>query len=288
MADADDVRWVGVEGAALASYFDDEPLRDGARGAPLVFLHAGVADARMWQPQRDAFVAEGHPVLRYDRRGFGQTKVHAAGPYSRTADLWAVMDAHRLERAVLVGGSQGGRVALDAALQRPERVQALVLVAPAVTGAPDAPQQGRVQELSDAIDAATARGDTDAVNELEAQLWLEGPSSPPGRVQGVLRELFLAMNDIALRAADPGEAIEAPSAWARLEAVQASSLVIWGALDLPHLLARCEEMTRRLPRARGVRLEGTAHLPGLEAPQRFNEALRAFFRESRLTHRELP
>ena len=264
--------WLDVEGATLAA---EHEHRKGATGVPLVFLHAGVADGRMWQPQWDAFV-EHHPLLRYDRRGFGRTRVHEARPYSRTADLVAVLDAAGLQRSVLVGCSQGGRVALDLAVARPDRVAALVLVAPAVNGAPTPELQGAVKALSDAVDAAIEAGNVEAANQLEAQLWLDGPLGPRGRVGGAVRALFLDMNGIALAAADPGTAVDEPSAWARLEQIGRPTLVVWGDLDLPHLQERCETLVQRIPGAKRVLLEGTAHLPGLEAPARFNAALAEF------------
>ncbi|WP_280155314.1 alpha/beta hydrolase [Piscinibacter sp. XHJ-5] len=265
--------WVNVDGAVLAAEVE---ASHGAQGVPLVFLHAGVCDRRMWQAQWEAFAAS-HPLLRYDRRGFGETRTLAPTRHSREADLWAVMDAARFDSAVLVGCSQGGRVAIDAALAQPQRVRALVLVAPAVGGAPQAELTGRVQRLAGDIDAASARRDVDAVNELEAQLWLDGPAAPPGRVGGATRELFLAMNGIALRADDVGEALEpAATAWRRLQELQVPTLVLWGDLDLPHLRARCEELVRRISGAQRVMLEGAAHLPSMDAPEAFNAALRRF------------
>jgi pimeloyl-ACP methyl ester carboxylesterase len=92
-----------------------------------------------------------------------------ATPHSRVADLWAVMDAAGLQRAVLVACSQGGLLAIDAALANPQRVQALVLVAPAVSGAPEGEPGGSLQALYDAMDGAAA-DDVHALNELEAHL----------------------------------------------------------------------------------------------------------------------
>jgi len=115
-----------------------------------------------------------------------------------------------------------------------------------------------------------------AANQLEAQLWLDGPLAPRGRVTGAARELFLDMNGIALAAADPGSAVDEPSAWVRLEQIGRPTLVVWGNLDLPHLQERCELLVQRIPGAKRVVLEGTAHLPGLEAPERFNAALADF------------
>lgn len=261
--------WVEVQGVMLA--VAHEP-NHGATGMPVLFLHANVADSRMWQGQWD-LPASTHPVIRYDRRGFGESRTLHPTPHSNVADLWAVMDALGYGRAVLVGCSLGGRIAIDAALARPDRVGGLVLVAPGVSGAPPAHHGDPVKALMDAISDAAARGDLDAKNELQARLWLDGPLSPPNRVSGEARRLFLSMNGAALRAANPGAASEEPSAWERIEAIQAPALVLWGDLDLPHLQERSELLARRIPAAQGLVLAGTAHLPALEAPQQFNPVL---------------
>ncbi|MDP9606316.1 UNVERIFIED_ORG: pimeloyl-ACP methyl ester carboxylesterase [Variovorax paradoxus] len=266
------MKWIDVAGAALAAEYE---ATDGASGPSLLFLHANVADRRMWRGQQDALVTR-HPVLSYDRRGFGESRTIAATPHSRVADLWAVMDGWQCDRVVLVGCSLGGRVAIDAALAQPDRVSGLVVVTPGVSGALPAQPDGPVKTLMDAIDAASTLGDLEGVKELRARLWLDGPASAPGRVGGETRQLFLAMNDTALRAIDPGPSLEEPSAWERLEQIRVPTLVMWGDLDLPHLQERCKALADRIPGARSAILTGTAHLPALEAPRRFNAALDEF------------
>ncbi len=266
--------WIEVDGARLAAEF--VPAAD-ARAAAVVMLHAGVADGRMWGAQQ-AMLAASLSTLRYDRRGFGATEMQRSAEHSRVADLIAVLDACGVQRGVFVGCSQGGRVALDLALAHPDRVQALVLVAPAVSGAPAAELSGRALALSEAIDAAEAapQPDLEAVNRLEAELWLDGPASAAGRIGGAARELFLDMNGVALRAEDPGPVVEPPPAWPRLHTLGCPTLVLWGDLDLPHLQERCEQLVQLIPGARRVVIEGAAHLPPLEVPGRFNAALAAF------------
>jgi len=261
------------DGTELAWY--DDGAGDGDGGDALVMLHAGVADARMWDSSLGA--AGARRVLRYDRRGFGRSVVASPQPYAQTEDLWAVMDAAGVSRAVLVGCSQGGRIAIDAALARPQRVAALVLVAPAVSGAPQ-PQAASpaIQALFEAYEAADAAGDVDALNEFEARLWLDGPLAAPGRVGSAARRLFLEMNGRALRAGDSGEAIEPPPAWPRLEQLGMPTLLLWGTLDFPHLADRCREMLARIALAQGAAIEGSAHLPSLDAPQALNERLHGF------------
>jgi pimeloyl-ACP methyl ester carboxylesterase len=267
--------WLEVQGALLAMAHE---ANHGATGMPVLFLHANVADSRMWQSQWD-WLATTHPVASYDRRGFGESRTLHPMPHSNVTDLWAVMDALGYDRVVLVGCSLGGRVAIDAALARPDRVGGLVLVAPGVSGAPTAHHGDPVNALMDAISAAAARGDLDAKNELQARLWLDGPLSPPNRVSGEARRLFLSMNGSALRAASPGAASEEPSAWERMEAIQAPALVLWGDLDLPHLQERSELLARRMPAAQGLVIPGTAHLPPLEAPRQFNPVLARYLQQ---------
>ena len=89
-------------------------------GPGIVLVHAGVADARMWDPQWTGLAA-GHRVVRYDTRGFGRTETDDV-EFSNRADLVAVMDTAGLASAVLVGSSRGGSIVLDTALEFPGRV----------------------------------------------------------------------------------------------------------------------------------------------------------------------
>lgn len=261
--------WIPVDGAELA--VDYRPHDDGGRPA-LVFLHAGVADGRLWDGAMAA-AAGRRSALRMDRRGFGQTRITAARPHAWVGDLLAVLDALGLARVELIGCSQGGRIAIDFALAHPERIAGLTLVAPSVTGVPAPRLDALVQSLADAIDAAEAAKDVEQRNRLEAHLWLDGPAQPEGRVSGAARELFLAMNRMALQSPPAGDAVDAPPAWARLEALAGPVRLVWGDLDLPHLVDRCRRMAARIPGVQCWPLAGVAHLPSLEAPATFNAVL---------------
>ena len=95
-------------------------------GEPLVLVHAGIADSRMWEGQLTAF-ADRYRVIRYDMRGFGMTAM-VDGPFSHHEDLRGLFDSLNVERVHLVGCSMGGGAALDFALEYPQRVGNLVLV----------------------------------------------------------------------------------------------------------------------------------------------------------------
>src|SRR6266850_501646 len=82
--------------------------RDGS-GFPVILLHAGVADSRMWAPQVQAF-AQLFDVIRPDMRGFGGSEL-PPGPWDPRADLLGLMDELHLKPAHLVGCSMGGALA---------------------------------------------------------------------------------------------------------------------------------------------------------------------------------
>ena len=89
----------------------------------------------------------------------------------------ALLDHFAIDTVSLVGCSQGGRIAIDFALANPQRVTALALLAPAISGAPEpAPFGPKIQALSDALDDADEAGDLDAVNELEAAVLARWPN----------------------------------------------------------------------------------------------------------------
>src|SRR5690349_17340389 len=101
-------------------------------GFPLILVHAGIADNRMWNKQFHVF-AEKYQTLRYDRRGFGQTKP-GNGDFSLHGDLHAVLNALGIKQAILVGCSQGGKTVTNFTLEHPDMVKALVLVGSALGG----------------------------------------------------------------------------------------------------------------------------------------------------------
>jgi pimeloyl-ACP methyl ester carboxylesterase len=250
--------------------------RCGAAGPVVVLLHAGVADRRSWRPVA-AELAALATVVAYDRRGFGET-AGAPEPHRHADDLLAVLDAVADGPAWLVGSSQGGRVALDLALARPDRVAGLVLVAPAISGAPEPDVDPAEQAVVDLVDAADAAGDLDALNAGEAWLWLDGPAQAEGRVGGAPRELFLDMNGRALAAPDPGPEIEPPDAMEAAGAIACPALVAWGDLDLHGLAASSAWLAAQLPAGRPEVLDGTAHLPYLEEPECFAALAGGFIR----------
>lgn len=241
-------------------------------GRPLVFIHAGIADSRMWDDQFSA-LADSFTVVRYDMRGFGRTPP-AEGPYAHYEDLAALLTHLGLGRVSLVGCSMGSKTALDFALRYPERVDRLILTSPAVGGLVfDGPPPRQAAEL----DAAEEAGDLARVNELEMQVWVDGPRRTPDQVGRAVRELARQMNAIALANEGIGdEQPLQPAAAERLGEVRAPALIIVGDWDTPRTLAAADRLAANLPNARKVVMTGAAHLLNMEQPETYNRHVRAF------------
>jgi pimeloyl-ACP methyl ester carboxylesterase len=234
-------------------------------GDPVVFLHANVCDSRMWRAQLDG-VGASNKAIAYDRRGFGETLAERED-FSAVADLMAVIDdTANGTPAILVGCSRGGLIALDAALQHPSRIRALILIAPSVSGEPQAIYSPEIKDLVGQLTEAEAVGDLEQVNAIKARLWLDGPLAPDGRVMGQARRLFLDMNAIALRSPPTGSSLDTALAFHRLGKITVPSLVIWGDLDFPHIQERCRYIAAALLNGSSHELAGAAHLPSLERP----------------------
>lgn len=247
---------------------------EAGEGLPVVFLHAGVCDHRMWRGQMEAVAAKGFHAVAYDRRGFGETS-SPDEPFSHLDDLEAVLEALDIHAAIFVGCSMGGGLAIDFALRHPGRTIGLVLAGTSITGASSFVSEFE-QPLVMAEEDAEERGDLDMLNKVQAHAWLDGPRSPNGRVWGAARELFLDMNAKALGHPPLTQEEPRPPAIDRLGAVTAPVLLIAGDLDFPYILQRHEDASETLPNAFAVVLEGTAHIPNLERPDLFDPLLLEF------------
>jgi len=255
-----------VNGASL--YYDV-----AGNGEPLVLVHAGIADRRMWDGQVEAF-AERYRVVRYDMRGYGRSEAPVGAPFSHHDDLRGLLDFLGIERAILVGCSNGAKTVIDFALAHPERVRVLALVCPTVSGFESD------EEPPEEWDELVAADDLERVSELEVRFWVDGPYLRPDDVDPALRDLVREMNLIALRnEPDLGEERPAePLAVSRLAEIRAPTLVVAGDLDRPEVGTRAELLAGSIPRAQKAVINGTAHVPSMEKPEEFNRVVLEFLR----------
>jgi pimeloyl-ACP methyl ester carboxylesterase len=244
-------------------------------GMPVVLLHAGVADHRMWEPQVRE-LSKQFDVIAPDLRGFGRSELPPQR-WSAVADVLGLIDELHLKPVHLVGCSIGGGVAIDFAIEHGERISKLVLVGPGITGIHFG---ARYPDLFAEGEAAEKAGDHRAIVEADARLWLDGPRRPRGYVKDPIRQLFYEMdsNFESDWESAPIEHIDPPAA-ERLHEITAPTLVVVGDEDAPPVFDAVELLMEKVPHARKAVIHDAAHLPNLEHPHEFNRIVLDFLLE---------
>jgi 3-oxoadipate enol-lactonase len=243
---------------------------DGPADAPALVLSNSMGTTHeMWQPQLAA-LTERFRVVRYDRRGHGQSSSPAA-PYTieeLAADSIAVMDAAGVESAHWMGLSIGGMVGLRIASTAPERIQRLVVASAGVFMGPPEVWNGRIKTAQNrgieplanptmgmwfTKDFLTANaGAVDAIRAQFVQTTLDG---------------FIGCSS-AMRDMDQRESIRA---------VTAPTLVIVGSNDQNTSPNEAALIVGRVPNSSGLILRGS-HIINVEQAEAFTGAVLEFLR----------
>ena len=252
---------VAVEGASIAGEVRGEP-------PALALLHGFGGDRHGW----DAVTAALPPalgLLRYDQRGFGESAQAESIAFSHAEDLLALLDARGIKRIALAGLSQGGAIAAHFALEHPERVDKLILVAPALMG----------WEWSDewrghwrAMVRAARSGDMDGARAL----WWQHPlfaTCRSGDAGAMLRceiERFAGCQWIA----DPQHPV-LPDV-ERLHELAMPVLLLTGGRDMPDFQLIASLLEASAPDLRRVDFADAGHMLPLERPADVAREIAAF------------
>ena len=251
---------------------------DGS-GEPVLMVHAGVANRSMWDGQVEA-LKDAYRVIRHDTRGFGETETDAVS-FSNRADIAAVLDHLGERSAHVVGLSRGGQIALDFALEYPDRVHSLTVAAGGVGGF--ASPAGSDEETFAEADRLESAKDWERLADWEADFWVDGPGQPRGRADPAIRARvhdWILTNYRAEK--EEGQPIVLdPPANERLGELRAPLLVMLGSLDEPGTSDAMRHLAESVPGARLEEFE-SSHMINLEQPDRFNRVLREFLDAHRL------
>ena len=246
---------------------------DQGAGVPILLLHAGIVDARAWEPLMDHLAAAGYRAVAFDRRGSGRSVTQDV-PFSNRDDVRAVMDALGIGRACLVGNSIGGQIAVDVAVETPERVVALVTVAANVGGYEPEPTPGEAAMFEE-MERLEEDRTPDEVADFDVRAWVDGLGQPETRVPAEIRELVRAMaRDNGDRERVRGRPIPMqPRAADRLTALTMPVLAVAGDLDVSDVAATARHLAEVVPGATALVLPSVAHMIGLEAPDALAAAI---------------
>lgn len=245
-------------------------------GPAVVFLHPGVADSRVWDPQWASYATH-YRVMRCDLPGFGRTPIESqtVRPASDVASLLDLLD---ITAAAIVGCSLGGRLALELAIARPDLVRSLVLVG---AGLPGFAWSEIVRDCRAAEELAVFRGDLDAATEINVRLWVDGPHRMPTDVDPSVRTAVARMQRDALELQLPhwNDVREEPLVEdlpTRLSEVRAPTLVLFGEQDVEDIRHLATELVTAIPDATLASIPGAAHVPSLEQPTTFDSLVLDF------------
>jgi len=240
-------------------------------GKPMVLHHGLAGSLEQWQHAKDTLVGLGYRVIAFDQRGHGRTS-EGTKPFTiaqLAEDMGGLMDHLKIPRATIIGHSMGGRTALLFAMDRPERVERLILNCAGGT-----PPAGDLRAAFETFADTAKRQGMEAVWALDRyqarlpRLVRETPG---------LRESFKAgflKNRPEGYAGAIGAIVSMPDLIPRLGEVRCRTLALVGAEDPAAPFV--DVVAAKVPTATKAVIPGAGHFPHLETPTLFNDAIRAF------------
>jgi len=233
-------------------------------GPFLVLLTGSNLDRRMWNREAE-WLSKTYTVVRYDLRAHGESDT-ATTEFTHLNDLAGVLDALKIEKATLIGLSAGAFIALDAALDIPNRVERIVLAGPGVSGYTGKVPPTFPPEMYAAIQAKDYRRVSEIL--LKSPVFAVAPEAQALTRQMVTENERLWTVDRALMKLQP-------PTYGRLDQVKVPTLVIVGENDV-YQRDHAELIAARVPGARLVVVPGGTHIVNLSSPKEFEAAVRAF------------
>jgi 3-oxoadipate enol-lactonase len=238
----------------------------------VLLIHDGIAHSAVWDGVWPAFCKQFH-TIRYDRRGYGRSPM-TTQPYFETDDLQALLHHLQIKRAMLVGSSHGGALAINFTLEHPALVEQLVLVGAVVDG----------YGFSDHFLTRTMK------NEAPMQ-----KSDVPGLITNWTNDKYVLAADHAEAKKKLSEILTASPqdlthddmarptrpAVARLGEIRVPTLILVGDQDIPDVHAHAGVIENGIPNSRRVVVEDAGHLMYLEKPDEFSRLVITFLQANR-------
>jgi pimeloyl-ACP methyl ester carboxylesterase len=171
----------------------------------------------------------------------------------------------------------GGGAAIDFTLTYPDRLTALIAVAPGLGGF-DYASDTALTTAREEINRVSETGDRAATVELIVRLWVDGPDRAPGDVDPNVRRRMTEMLNVSWDKGEPEHEEQElePSAMSRLGEIRAPTLVIYGSGDVRALVGASEVVAERVPGAEVAVMAGLGHVPNMERPEEFNRLVLDF------------
>lgn len=253
----------------------------GTGTTPILLLHAGYVDHRMWD-REFAHLSGHHRVVAPDARAHGRSSTPYS-PFRQCDDIAALVRHLDQGPAVLIGMSMGAAAAVDTALEHPDVVRALV-ISGAGTNEPEFTDPAALALLGRAEQAIAA---WDAQAWLDATLeWIAGPNRTLDEVQPeVISTIQQLHEDFVRTQIKPGMVppTHVINSWQRLNKITVPVWGIMGADDFPDHLRMCERAVTGVGDGRGViTIPDAGHYPNLEQPELWEQTIDRILDELRV------
>ena len=249
---------------------------DVGNGTPIVLIHGHPFDRSMWNDQKQA-LTESYRVITPDLRGYGETTVIAGKTLLEdfARDLGSLLDALKVDRIVLGGLSMGGQIVFAFYQLFPRRVRALIL---ADTFAQLDSEEGRRKRLEGA-DRLVREGMGPYADENLPKMVSKSTITDRPLAANHVLEMMRAAHPEGAAAAMRGRS-ERPDYTLLLSTIAVPTLIVVGSEDEFTPVSDAEFMHQRIPNSQLVVIEDTGHMPNLERPDVFNQAVLEFLKAS--------
>ncbi|MBI5931070.1 MAG: alpha/beta hydrolase [Chloroflexi bacterium] len=255
-------------------------------GHPLLLVHTMLTSHRYWDEQFSEF-AKQYRVIRYDVRGFGQSKISKEA-FSDTQDIVQLLNFLGIEKTYLLGLSMGGEIAMQFVLEQPERVDALVMSGVGLEGyeySIEGTQEFEPKWM--AFIEHIQKHDFAGARERFIEFAVD---SPAGRADEKVRDRARAlMQDYtfphfflpdevvaAAEAASAESEVTHVPAIQRLKEIQVPTLVMAGGYEPKDMQNIVDVLVRDIPHAKKAVIPKAGHFVSLEKPAEFNRAVLDF------------
>jgi 3-oxoadipate enol-lactonase len=247
--------------------------RDRGTGLAVVFVHGHPFDQSMWDPQVEALSWQ-YRVITLDLRGYGASEVPDAEVTTletMAKDIEGLLDHLKIQKAVVVGLSMGGQIAMAFADLFPERLAGLVLAATFAEGetpegaaarramADRFAKEGSVLPGGEMLPKLLAAASVKRDPALAVKVYTMIANAPPAGAAAALRGRALRKDYLA-----------------PLRQIAVPTLIVVGTEDQFSPIERAERIRETIPGSRLEIFEGIGHMPNLEAPDQFNALLHEY------------
>ncbi|HEX6487531.1 MAG TPA: alpha/beta hydrolase [Candidatus Dormibacteraeota bacterium] len=258
---------------------------EAGSGPPVILLHGlGATNASFlttfWELSKD------HHVIAPDLPGHGESgkpiRAYHAGFYARwAAELIAALG---FERAVLIGNSMGGRIAIEVGFRHPEKVERIICLAPAAAFLKYRQWAPLVRLLRPEMALVLVRLPHSRVVAMTRSLFYKPDKVPMSWHEGAADEFERVFNTprgriaffSALREIYLDEPYGKHGFWERLNSLQPPTLFVWGDHDRLVPARFAKHVARELPRAKSVIMRDCGHVPQFEQPEKTHRLIREF------------